>query len=65
MKKSLIEAMVEAEAHSKKFPEILVRVMDKKGKRALITASEWVYKERVLSGWFTVATYKNGERLGA
>lgn len=44
MKKSLELAFVEAQEHSKKFPDILVRVMDKKGKRAVVTASDWIYR---------------------
>lgn len=65
MKKSLELAFVEAQEHSKKFPDILVRVMDKKGKRAVVTTSDWIYRERVLEGYYTEAEYRNGERVRA
>ena len=65
MKKSLELALVKAQEHSKKFPDILVRVMDKKGKRAVVTASDWIYRERVLEGYYTKAEYRNGERVRA
>ena len=65
MNKSLELALVEAQEHSKKFPDILVRVMDKKGKRAVVTASDWIYRERVLEGYYTKAEYRNGERVRA
>lgn len=61
MKISVKEKMKEAEQISLRHPEILYRVMDKKGKRAIVTGSEWIYKERILEGYFTVATFKNGE----
>lgn len=62
-KKSLVIAIESAINHSKEFPDILVRVMDKKNKRSVVCASEWIYKERVLSGWSTVASYKNGIKV--
>ena len=65
MKKSLELAFVEAQEHSKKFPDILVRVMDKKGKRAVVTASDWIYRERVLEGYYTEPEYRNGESVRA
>ena len=48
MKISIKEKMKEAEQISLRHPEILYRVMDKKGKRAIVTGSEWIYKERIL-----------------
>lgn len=65
VKKSLERALREAEKHSKEYPEVTIKVMDMKGKRATYTAFDWIYRERVLEGYHTVATYKNGERLGA
>lgn len=61
MKISVKEKMKEAEQISLRHPEILYRVMDKNGKRAIVTGSEWIYRERILEGYFTVATFKNGE----
>lgn len=63
MKKSIIEAMEQARQHSAVYPDMIVRVMDKPRKHAVVTASEWIYRERVLAGWHTVATFKNGKEL--
>lgn len=64
-KKSLSEAHKRAKELSIEDFGITVRVMDKKGCKAVITSSEWVYKERVLEDWHTVTAYKNGEAVGA
>jgi len=62
-KKSLEEAMRRARKVSKEYPEEIIRVMDKKGRKATYTSSNWIYKERVLEGYYTVAVYKNGKKL--
>ena len=62
-KKSLQVALAEAQKASKEYPNVVIRVMDKKGGKAVYTGSEWVYKERVLAGYHTVATYKGGTVL--
>lgn len=62
-KKSLEIALVKAQALSKEHPEIEVKVMDKKGCKAICTSSNWIYRERVLEGYHTVATYKGGIAL--
>ena len=60
-KKSLTEAENRARQHSVEHPSITVRVMDKYRKHAVVCASEWVYNERILDGWHTVVTYRNGK----
>lgn len=63
MKKSLIEAMKTAKQESIEHANVVIMVMDKKGKSAVTTASEWVYRERVLSGYHTVARFLNGQEV--
>lgn len=63
MKISVKEKMKEAEQMSLNHPEILYRVMDKTGQRAVVTGEEWVYRERIIDGYFTVATFKNGKQI--
>lgn len=63
MKKSLEEAKIQAYRHSMLHPGTTVRVMDKPRKHAIVCASEWVYRERVLDGWHTVLTYRNGKEV--
>ena len=60
-KKSLEEAKHIAHKVSKEYPEMIIVVMDKKGKKATYTASEWIYRERILDGWHVVTKYKNGK----
>lgn len=48
---------------SRDFPKVPFRVMDKKGAVAVVNSSDWVYKERVLDGWATVATFQNGREV--
>ena len=50
MKKSLQEARKAAQAMSEEHPEITYHVMDKKGCRACVHGSQWVYEEKVLAG---------------
>ena len=59
MKKSLQEARKAAQAMSEEHPEITYHVMDKKGCRACVHGSQWVYEEKVLAGWYTVARFRN------
>lgn len=63
MKISVKEKMKEAEQMSLNHSEILYRVMDKTGQRAVVTGEEWVYRERIIDGYFTVATFKNGKQI--
>lgn len=63
MKKSIESAMEQAKRHSENFPAIRVWVMDKPRKHAVMCASDWVYRERLLEGWVCLAEFKNGQRL--
>ncbi len=63
LKKSLQDAKTRALQDSNKYPDVEMRVMDKKGCKAIYTASDWIYRERVLDGYHTVATYKGGEEI--
>lgn len=60
-KKSLDDAKCIAQKISMEYPDITMIVLDKKGMKATYTASEWIYRERILEGWHTVAKYKNGK----
>lgn len=62
-KKSLVQAQERALFVSNQYPQATVRVMDKKGCNAVVSSSEWVYKERVLEGYHTVGSYKGGVAL--
>jgi spore maturation protein CgeB len=62
-KKSLQDAKARALEASKECPEVEMRVMDKKGCKAVYTASDWIYRERVLEGYNTVVSYKGGKEL--
>ena len=42
-------------------PHNTVRVLDKSRKHAVVCASEWVYRERILDGWHVVTTYRAGK----
>ena len=63
MKKSVEKATIRAKALSTENFGVPVRVMDKPRKHAVVTASEWVYCERILDGWHTVVTYRNGKEV--
>lgn len=54
MKISVKEKMKEAEQMSLQYPDVLYRVMDKTGQRAIVTGNPWVYRERIIDGYFTV-----------
>ncbi len=63
IKKSLEEAKVRAQQHSAEHPGVTVRVLDKIRQHSVVCASEWIYKERILDGWYTAATYKAGKEV--
>lgn len=63
MKKSLGEAEYNAKLHSKMNPDMDVWVMDKKSQRAVVCASEWICKQRILLGWHIVKTFRNGKEV--
>lgn len=63
MKKSVIEARQRALENSEAAPGILIRVMDKPRKHAVICSHPLVYRKRVLDGWHTVAVFRNGKEL--
>lgn len=50
MKKSVYEAMERAKKHSEDFPTIRVWVMDKPRKHAVVCASDFVQRERIVEG---------------
>lgn len=51
MKISVKEKMKEAEQMSLQYPDVLYRVMDKTGQRAIVTGNSWVYRERIIDGY--------------
>lgn len=64
MKASVKRAIEEARVLSEVHPTIKYTVMDKKGKRAVVTGSALVYKERILEGYTVVAKFFGGEEVG-
>lgn len=65
MKKSVMEARQRALESSEVAPDILIRVMDKPHKHAVVCSHPTVYRERVLDGWRTVAAFRNREEVTA
>lgn len=63
MKKSIEEAKARAKQISLDYPDITVRVMDKPRQRAVVVGVDFMARERVLEGWRTVTTYKNGKEV--
>lgn len=63
MKKSVYEAMERAKKHSEDFPTIRVWVMDKPRKHAVVCASDFVQRERIVEGWTVLAEFQNGKRV--
>ena len=63
MKISVEEKMKEAEQMSLQHPDVFYMVMDKTGKRAIVTGDFCVYRERISDGYFTVATFKGGKQI--
>lgn len=57
MKKSLAAAMEEARKimATTAGQDLTIWVMDKPGKRSIVTTVDWIRKERILDGWHTVA----------
>ena len=62
-KKSLVLAMEEAQQLSIKHPGNTYWVMDKPRKRAVVTGSDWIYRERILGGWRCYCKFKNGKMI--
>lgn len=60
MKKSLAIAIENARLQSLATPDLVVYVMDKPRKEAVISTSAWVVRERILEGWHTVKRFING-----
>lgn len=65
MKVSVKKAIEEAKKLSEVYPTVKYAVMDKKGKRAVVTGSDWIYKERILEGYVTVAKFLGGKEVEA
>ena len=63
MKKSVEEAKVQAQKLSAGHTHNIVLVLDKPRKHAVVCASEWVYRERILDGWHVVTTYRAGKEV--
>lgn len=63
MKKSIEEAKARAKRISLDYPAITVHVMDKSRQRAVVVGVDFVVRERILEGWHTVTTYKNGKEV--
>lgn len=61
MKVSVEKAIEEAPKLSEVHPTVKYAVIDKKGKRAVVTGFGWVYKEHILEGYMAVAKFL-GER---
>lgn len=62
-KKSLALAMEEARQLSIEHPGVLYRVMDKPRERAIVTGSDWIYRERILEGWHCLFQVRDGKLL--
>lgn len=60
MKKNIKDARITAQLFSKEHLHVDVRVMTKPGRPAVVCASSFVYRERILDGWTVAATYRNG-----
>lgn len=65
MKASVKKAIEEATKLSEVHPTVKYAVMDKKGKRAVVTGSGCVYKERILERYIAVAKFLGGKEVGA
>ena len=63
IKKSLASKMEEAQRLSVEHPGVTFYVMDKPRKRAVVSGSEWVYKERVMERWYCYCKFKNGRAM--
>ena len=59
IKKSVESAIAKAKEMHQRHPAVEIRVMDKKGKPAICTASDWIYRERVLDGYHTIFSTKD------
>ena len=63
MKKSLVAALARAQKQSMDFPQLDIRVLDKKGSRACVHASTWLCRDKLKQGWRVEATFRAGKRL--
>ena len=63
MKASVKKAIEEAKKLSEVHPTVKYAVMDKRGKRAVVTGSGWVYKERILEGYVVIANFVGGKEV--
>lgn len=64
-KKSLAQAMEQAQQISANNPEITVFVMDKPKRKAVVCCFAWVYEERLLDGYTTYCKYRGGVKVNA
>ena len=62
-KKSLVLAMEVAQQLSIKHPGVLYYVMDKPRKRAVVSGSKLIYRERVLEGWHCYCKFRDGRMV--
>lgn len=62
-KQSLQDALRRAQIMSKKDPNTIYYVMDKKYKTVAVHTCKWVVKEKILAGWNTVCRFKNGQKI--
>ena len=62
-KKSLTVAKKEAQNMSLRNPGIVYYVMDKPRKRAIVTGSDWIYRDRVLEGWHCYCKSRDGRMV--
>lgn len=62
-KKSVEAVKQRAKQMSIDCPNTSYYVMDKKRKQAVCHSVEWMIRERILSGWYIVCKYQNGQEF--
>lgn len=62
LKMSLAEAENRAKVYSLIEPDLEIRVLYKEGCSPHVNSAEWVYKQLLHDGYYTVCRYKNGVR---
>ena len=62
--KSTLLAMEEAQTLSIEHPGHRYRVMLKPRRKAVVTGSDWVYRERILDGWRCYTSFLDGRIEG-
>ena len=62
-KKSLLEAVERARELSTAHPQTTYYVMDKPRKQAVVSGSEWIYRERILEGWHCYCKFRDGRMI--